>query len=123
MVSAETSNEAWFSIKIPYSYWTTSNGSIELSGPPFPINHTIDEDRLVSSQHMIYLNLTLITDISNESCDARVEYYQIEVRSDKELIETMHWDVGTNSNSSFSLENTFDKPPFNNNWFFLTSLN
>lgn len=112
-VKAETSNEPWFSFTIPYAYWITSNGSIEHMGNnQFPIESTIDENRLVSQQHKMYYNLTLNIDASKESYDAIVECFKIELSSDKGLVRTKLYDVGTNFNNSFSLENTFNDPPF-----------
>jgi len=67
---------------------------------------------------MLMLNLTLNIDTTNEASDGRVEYYQIDISSDKELIETMHFFIGTNSNSSFTFHDLLDNIHFfRNDWF------
>ena len=53
---AETSSEPWFSINVPYSYWTTSDGPLNYPGIPFPNESTMNETNSVSEQHMIVLN-------------------------------------------------------------------
>lgn len=156
---AETSNEPWFSISIPYAYWITQNGPLDNDfGVPFPsesdmnqtdpqnygpVNFTVtpsdtlapsnvtesssigvpigfelNETNSVSEQHMMILNLTLNADTANEAVDGRVEYYQIDLSSDKELIETSYFFIGTNSNSSFTFNDLLDNIHFfRNDWF------
>jgi hypothetical protein len=99
---AETSNEPWFSINVPYAYWVTNDGPLDYDfGFSFPRDFEMNETNSVSEEHMVVLNLTLNVDTTNEPTDARIEYYQIDVSSDKGPVENMHWQVGTNSNSSF----------------------
>ena len=100
---ADPSSEPWFSIKIPYAYVMTSNESLIYTDSEMV--NVFNETEMVSEQHLIALNLTLNVDTTNEPVDARIEYYQIDVSSDKGFIKTLYWYVGTKSNSSFSTEN------------------
>jgi hypothetical protein len=99
---AETSNESWFSITVPYSYWMTKNGTLEdvFSG----FHEDLDETRMVSHQELLAFNITLNVDTTNELSDARIEYYQIDLTSDTGLIQTMHLSVGTNTKPSITRE-------------------
>lgn len=101
---AETTPQPWFNIKIPYAYWVTSDGKLNNT-----ISHggniEIDEERLVSEQHTIILNLTLDINTENNPAEARSEYYQIQLRSEKELIKTLFFFVGTRQNSSLISDN------------------
>jgi len=101
---AEASSEPWFSINMPYAYWMTKNGSIDYTHLDPQLDFDFDETRMVSEKHMIVLNLTLDANIKNEPDGARMEYYQIEVTTDKGAVENMHFTVGTASNSSFEHE-------------------
>jgi len=100
---AETSSEPWFSINMPYAYVMTSNESLIYTDPEMV--NVFNETEMVSEQHLIALNFTLNIDPTNYPADARIEYYQIDVSSDKGPIGTMNWYVGTKSNSSFTAEN------------------
>jgi hypothetical protein len=67
---------------------------------------------------MAILNLTLNIDTINEPVDGRVEYYQIDLSSDKELVETTYFFIGTNSNSSFTFNDLLDNIHFmRDDWF------
>ena len=115
---ADASSESWFSIDMPYSYWVVNEGPLEDPPFEFPWYSEMNETNSVSEKHTIIINATLTVDTKKEAVDGRVEYYQIEVRSDKELIETMHWYVGTNANSSFSFDGVLDTLHFmRNDWF------
>ena len=118
-VKADISNEPWFSIDIPYSYWVTSDGVLDHPGEP--IDWAGNETDYVSEQHMIVLNITLNTDTTNQPVDAQFEYYQIDVSSDKGLIENMHWTVGTNSNPGFNISGLIGSFSFMRNEWFDTS--
>jgi hypothetical protein len=114
---AETASEPWFSINTPYAYYMTKNGPLD-NDFGISFQSEMNEINSVSEQHMIVLNLTLNVDTKNEQADGQVEYYQIDVSSDKELIETMHWFIGTNSNSSFSFDGLLDTFHFmRDDWF------
>jgi hypothetical protein len=114
---AETGPEPWFSINIPYAYWVTSDGPLDYNySIPFP--SSMNETNSVSEQHMIALNLTLTGDPKEQPVDAQVELYRIVVSSDKELIETINWEVVTNSNSSFNVTDLLSSFHFmRNDWF------
>ena len=122
--TTNTSNEPWFSITLPYAYWVTSNGPLDYSNNPLLSNNTIPNDivlnetNCVSEQHMLALNMTLNVDTTNDASDGRVEYYRIDISSDKELVGTMNFFVGTNSNSSFTFDNVLDDIHFmREDWF------
>jgi hypothetical protein len=121
---AETAPEPWFSINIPYAYWITKDGTIDYSNSssfqddPFEGGFELNETNCVSERHMALLNLTLNVDTANEPVDGRVEYYQIDLSSDKELVETTYFFIGTNSNSSFTFDDVLDKIHFmRDDWF------
>ncbi len=102
-VKADTSNESWFSVTVPYSYYMTMDGMVpSRSGEPHP--SYLNETNSVSEQHMIILNTTLNVDAANEPVDVHVEYYEITLSSDKGLIETHHWVVVTNGNKALYSE-------------------
>jgi hypothetical protein len=114
---AEASSEPWFSINVPYAYVMTSNESLIYTDTA-GVN-VYNETETVSEQHLIALNLTLDVDTTNEDAEARIEYYQIDISSDKGHIDTLYWYVGTKINSSFSIENfhfMLDEW-FDTNWF------
>lgn len=122
--TTDTSNEPWFSITMPYSYWVTSDGPLDYSNNPLLSNNTIPNDivlnetNCVSEQHMLALNMTLNVDTTNDASDGRVEYYRIDISSDKELVGTMNFFVGTNSNSSFTFDDVLDDIHFmREDWF------
>jgi hypothetical protein len=98
---ADTGSEPWFSIDVPYAYYVTSNGALNYTGHQVPSGIELNETNSVSEQHIIVLNLTLNANVKNEFADARIEYYQINVTTDKGPVENMYWQVGTNNNSSF----------------------
>lgn len=101
---AETAPEPWFSIDIPYAYWETLNGPLDYHpNMQFPGTDDLNETNCVSDQAMIVLNFTLTADTTKQQADAQLEYYQIDISSDKEFIETQHWTIGTNINSSFNV--------------------
>jgi hypothetical protein len=117
-----TAPAPWFSINIPYAYWMTKDGPVDYSNIPlFPDDPfgdvELNETNSVSEQHMIVLNFTLTADTAKQPVDAQLEYYQLEVSSDKEFIETEHWVIGTNSNSSFNVSSLLDFHFMRDEWF------
>jgi len=116
---AEASSEPWFSVDIPYAYWETRNGPIDY--PPqmqFPFDVELNSTNCVSAQHMIMLNITLTADTTKQPVDAQLEYYHIDVSSDKEHITTKYWVVGTNSNSAFNVSSLLTDFHFRHDeWF------
>lgn len=109
------SSEPWISINVPYSYWMTNDGKLD----DLDVDPDIDETTLVSSQYLIALNLTLNVDTTDYPADARIEYYQINVTSDKGPVEKGCWFVGTNlNNGTFSFQDFIKDFHFaRNEWF------
>jgi hypothetical protein len=118
---ADTLNEPWFSITMPYGYYVTSDGP--LTNLPYEPNFPseMNETNSVSEQHMIVLNITQSVDITELSVDAQFEYLQIDVSSDKELIETMRFVVGTYITNDFNVSEVFQGFMFMRNEWFDTS--
>jgi hypothetical protein len=100
---AETTPEPWFSIDMPYAYWVTNDGPV--ANPNFEPSwySEMNETNSVSDQQLIMLNFTLTADTAKQQADAQIEYYQIDMNSDKEFIESQYWVIGTNINSSFDV--------------------
>jgi len=99
---ADASSEPWFSINIPYAYWTAYDGPLKYpSDYPFQQPEPNEEEYSVSHQHMMVFNFTLDDIPTTDPFDARVEYYQLRLSSDKESIIDMNWFVGTYNNGSF----------------------
>lgn len=109
------SSESWFTINIPYSYWMTKDGKLDGTD----VDPDIDETTLVSHQYMMALNLTLNVDATNYPADARIEYYKIDVTSDKGPVESRCWFVGTVLNvTAFSYKDFIRNFHFSrNDWF------
>jgi hypothetical protein len=99
---AETAPEPWFSIDMPYAYWVTYDGPLKDSPFQFP-GIEMNETNSVSDQQLIVLNFTLTADTAKQQADAQIEYYQIDMNTDKEFIESQYWVIGTNINSSFDV--------------------
>ena len=97
---------------------STDSGSVHV-----PLDFELNETNSVSEQHMMFLNLTLNVDTTVETIDGRVEYYQIDLSSDKELIETTYFFIGTNSNSSFKFDNFVQNFHFKYDWFDTNTFN
>jgi hypothetical protein len=115
-VKAETGPEPWFSIDVPYAYYVTSDGPLDYSHTTFP-SSMIDPNS-VSLQGIIPLNVTLTAEPIEQDVDAQVEYYQIDLSSDKELIENLHFVVATNSDKSFNITNLLSSFHFmRDDWF------
>jgi hypothetical protein len=96
---AETSSKPWFSIDMQYAYVMTMDGPLSVYAP------SMDEMEFVSEQHLIALNITLNVDPTDYPADARIEYYGIDVSSDKRQIGTIYWFVGTKRSNNFTTEN------------------
>ena len=98
---ADASSEPWFSINIPYAYWTAYDGPLNWSSDYFQQPEPNEEIYSVSHQRMMVFNFTLDDIPTADPFDARVEYYQLRLSSDKESIINMNWFVGTYKNGSF----------------------
>ena len=97
-----TGHEPWFSIDMPYSYWETFDGPI-IYPSPFTVPSEMNETNSVSQRHTIPLNITVVADTTTQqSVDAQLEYFTIEINTDKEYLMTQYFIAGTNGNSSFN---------------------
>lgn len=116
---AETAPKPWFNVNVPYAYWIAENGTSDtLLYPPNLDNAEIYGDlyppdfdpanfsnrEFFSVKHSIVLNFTLNPEAKNEISDARFEYYQLQIYSDKAPIANTSYFVGTNRTSSFEFE-------------------
>ncbi len=114
---AETANEPWFSIDIPYAYWVTSDGPLKDSPFQFP-GSEMNETNSVSDQLLMALNFTLTADTTEQQADAQLEFYQIDMNTDKEFIESHYWVIGTAIDSSFNVSGLLTGFHFQRNeWF------
>jgi len=124
---AEPTSEPWFSVNMPYAYWTAYDGPLKYPEDyPFEQPEPNEEEYSVSNQRMMYLNITLDEISTTEPFDARVEYYQMNISSDVEHIMDMNYFVGIYDNSSsfsfhdflqdfhFRLGDWFDTAEFDN---------
>lgn len=97
----QTFDEPWFNLTIPYTYWEAKNGTYEEMR--HPDSFLMNESRLESLRHQIYLNYTLKADIQTEDIDARTEYFIIKLVSDKGIIQQKYDFFGTNINPSMKI--------------------
>ena len=101
---ADPASTSWFSVNMPYAYWTAYDGPLQYPDDyPFEKPET-NAPYLVSHQFVRYLNFTLEEISTAEPFDARVEYYQMSLSSDKEHIIDMNYFLGIYDNSTFSLQ-------------------
>jgi hypothetical protein len=120
---ADPSSESWFSIEIPYAYWTAYDGPLKRSSDsPFQQPEPNEGDPVeysVSHQKMVILNFTLDDIPTTDSFEARIEYYQITLSSDKnpDMLTRNHF-VGTYKNSSFDFSGFLQEFHFRlGDWF------
>lgn len=83
-VTAPTVSSELFDVSLPYAYIERQN--ITIIGPPFDPVDTID---VPCTTYIIGMNFTLLSE-TIIPCDAILEIYQINIYSDKSLIETIH---------------------------------
>lgn len=124
-VKAETTNEPWFNVTVPYAYFEAGNGSLKMT---FGSNLTtpksnVNESDMQYYRTMVVLNYTYNVNLKEE-LDDRVECYLIEVKSDKALVMNGTFYLGTYgaaiqtqgildpNNFYFNRSNWFDT----NNW-------
>lgn len=104
VAKADPTATSWFSVNIPYAYWTAYNGPLQYPDDyPFEKFET-NAPYSVSNQYIRCLNFTLNEISTVEPFDARVEYYQMSLSSDKEHIINMNYFLGIYDNSTFSLQ-------------------
>ncbi len=117
---AETTNEPWFSVTVPYVYLEAGNGSMKI---PFGSNLTapksnVNESDMQYYRTMVVLNYTCNVDLKEE-LDDRVESYQIEVVSDKAVVMNGTFCLGTYGRA-IQTEDILDPSNFyfnRSNWF------
>jgi hypothetical protein len=119
---AEPSSESWFSIDIPYAYWTAYDGPLNSSSGYFQPPEPSEGDPVeysVSNQRMIVSNYTLDDIPTTDPFNARVEYFQLTLSSDKNPdILTMNQFVGTYKNGSFDFSGFLQEFHFKlGDWF------
>lgn len=88
---AETTPKPWFTIQVPYAYWRASENSTT-------------EGFSFREEHVIVFNSTL--NHENDVSDARLEYFRIEVYSDKGPIANMSYFIGANRTPTFEFNAT-----------------
>lgn len=108
--NAETTiDKPWFNLNIPYAYWTA--------------NTTENPNGTVTYRewYIMSFNLTLNPEAAKQVADARIEYYQLQIYTDKAPIENLTYFVGTNRTDAFafdSIEASFHSFHFmRDNWF------
>jgi hypothetical protein len=105
MTAKAETPKPWFSVEMPYAYCDTMDGPLNysdlyianMSVPDFTSSQPVVSHRII-----IVLNLTLDANLKTETDDARFEYYQINITTDKETVETQFFEVGTGVNDSFA---------------------
>ncbi len=92
-------SKAWFNVNMPYAYLETREGAINQSNP---LGDTINvTDRPVFSKRFDFVfNITMNADLKTETDDTRVEYYEYNITSDGETLESRIFSVGTSTNIS-----------------------
>jgi hypothetical protein len=111
---AETTlDKPWFNINVPYAYFTAN-----LTDTSYNIGQYIT------------FNVTKNADAVDKQADTRIEYYQMQVYSDKAFVENLTYFVATNSTAAFDPSSSFSferENWFNTNTtsggFFFTDLN
>jgi hypothetical protein len=98
------SSQPWFNLDVPYTYWTAnstknSNGTVTYG-----------------EWYLTLFNVSLNSAAVQQAVDARIEYFQIQVYTDKAPIENLTYFVGTNRTAAFdSIESSFHF--IRDNWF------
>src|SRR3989304_8788760 len=71
---AETTPKPWFNLDVPYAYLKAN------------FTENLDGRDIYSDWHAIVLNYTLNPEAENEIFDARFEYFELQVYTDKETV-------------------------------------
>ncbi|PVX26046.1 MAG: hypothetical protein CW716_06860 [Candidatus Bathyarchaeum sp.] len=95
---AEDTFEPQFSFNIPYSYWVTMNMTFDYSFESDFFNDNIEP--YVNERHVMVFNLTRNANTEYELAERIVEYYRIEITTDKGPINNVYYTVGTALDSS-----------------------
>jgi len=101
---AETAPKPWFNLNVPYAY-VKANFTENLNGQD-----------VYDYWRVLVLNFTLNPEAENEIYDARFEYYEFQLYTDKEQLGNISYFVGTNRTNLFD----FDRESFHfmrDDWF------
>jgi hypothetical protein len=89
---AETTPKSWFNLNVPYAY-VKANFTENLNGQD-----------VYDYWRAFVFNFTLNSEAENEISDARFEYYELQLYTDKEQLWNVSIFVGTNRTNSFKLD-------------------
>ena len=89
---AETTPKSWFNLNVPYAY-VKANFTENLNGQD-----------VYEYRRAFVFNFTLNPETENEISDARFEYYELQLYTDKEQLGNVTIFVGTNRTNSFTLD-------------------
>ncbi len=89
---AETTPKPWFNLDVPYAFLKAN------------FTENLDGRDIYSDLHSIVLNFTLNPEAENEIFDARFEYFELQVYTDKEPVWNSSYFVGSNRTNSFTFE-------------------
>ena len=89
---AETAPKPWFNLNVPYAY-VKANFTENLNGQD-----------VYEYMRAFVFNFTLNPETENEISDARFEYYELQLYTDKEQLGNVTIFVGTNRTNSFTLD-------------------
>lgn len=101
MSARAVTQKPWFSLDMPYAYCETLDGAFNYSSP-YGTSINVSSQSVVSVGVGVVLDLTLDADLKTVGDDARFEYYQINITTDKGPVETEFFQVGTGTNDSFA---------------------
>lgn len=89
---AEPAPKSWFNLNVPYAY-VKANFTENLNGTD-----------VYDYMRAFVFNFTLTPEAENEIADARFEYYELQLYTDKEQLGNVTIFVGTNRTNSFTLD-------------------
>jgi hypothetical protein len=89
---AETTPKSWFNLNVPYAY-VKANFTENLNGQD-----------VYDYWRAFVFNFTLNPEAENEIADARFEYYELQLYTDKEQLGNVSIFVGTNRTNSFTYD-------------------
>jgi len=89
---AEATPKSWFTLNVPYAY-VKANFTENLNGTD-----------VYEYMRAFVFNFTLNVETENEISDARFEYYELQLYTDKEQLGNVTIFVGTNRTNSFTLD-------------------
>ncbi len=86
-------DKPWFNMQIPYAYWTAS------------ATEDADGNVTYSLRYLIGCEATQTAEALNQTADARIEYFQLQIYTDDAQIENQTYFVGTNRTNVGSMAN------------------